>query len=366
MEATTADEPGSHSAVPRRTRTRRRWLICCAVLSLSTLASLVAAEVVVRGYVFYRGWTPNCYAVGTTLLVPEPLNGYTLAENHRFQSGVRRISTNPFGLRGPAITKAKPHGTRRIAVIGGSSVFGYLVSDGEEACRVLEDRLRANGYTVEVINGGVPGYNLIQSGHRYDSHISPLKPDHVILYLGWNDLVYLLNETPDVNIVGLGSCTSAMERMAAQSTLYGLVAHKLLNRTAEFNPSPHLGSQPTEAGTRLFLETLQSSVLRIQRSGADVMICSQVMLAHPGISEAAKPYLAGHGFAADQAIVLGLWLHDTLQQFATTNDIPFIDAYNEIPPTTEMLGDVIHLTVQGEANLAAVWEREIIKLWPKQ
>jgi lysophospholipase L1-like esterase len=365
METIAADSRMESRNLRRQTR-RRHWLKRGVVFLFSALLSLVSVELVVRGYVYCRGWTSNCYVGSITLLVPDPMNGYTLAEDYRFRSGAQKISINRFGLRGPAVEEVRPMGTHRVAVIGGSSVFGYLVSDGEEACRVLENRLRSNGDSVEVLNGGVPGYNLIQSSRRFDSHISRLEPDVVILYLGWNDLVYLLDETPSIDVAGRGLCASTLERMAAYSTLYGLVAHRLLGQVAEFNPPSHSGTQPTPAGSRLFQTALQSTVSRVRQSGAEVIICSQAMLAHPEVGESAKLHLAGRGSSADHTIALGVWLQDALALFATANDIPFVDAYNEIPPTSAMLGDVIHLTVQGESELAAIWERELTAIWAQQ
>ena len=341
----------SHSG----SRLRFRVLMLLVGVSLA----LGLAEVVLRTYVAGRGWTSNCYVGGVTLLAPDETNGYTLAPNYRFQSGVLHIETNEKGLRGPEINVPKPSDTRRIAMIGGSSVFGYLVSDGDECARLLEDRLRQTESNVEVINAGVPGYNLIQSTRRFESHVAPLQPDVVILYLGWNDLVYLLADSPDKTTAGVGPSFAAWERLAAHSVLYGLVAHRLMGRTAQFNPQSQSTSQPTEQGTVLFHEALQNIVKKIEASGAQVVICSQATLAHPDVEQSARAHLGSTHEDAERTIALGMWLRDYLKEFAESNEIPFIDVYNQIKPSEDMLGDVIHLTPRGEETLANLLESRL-------
>ena len=73
---------------------------------------------------------------------------------------------NALGLRGPETTIDKPVGVRRVAVLGDSIAFGYWVSDEQGFARQLEMLLgQAPGPRrgrVEVLNFGVPGYNLEQ------------------------------------------------------------------------------------------------------------------------------------------------------------------------------------------------------------
>lgn len=336
-------------------RTRSRLKFRLAAIALAMVSAVVLGEICVRLYMASRGWTANCYVGGITLLVPDADNGYTLAKNHRFQSGVLKISTNEHGLRGPDIQKSKPPGTQRVAMIGGSSVFGYLVNDGEEAARQLQIRLsKSSADNVEVLNAGVPGYNVIQSRRRYQTHVAQLEPDLVILYLGWNDLAYLLAESPTAAEAGKGPCATTWERWAAKSALYGLIVHRLLGRTASFAPPAHVGTTPTPAGTKLFRETLQRLVAEIHDSGADVIICSQATFAHSNAAQSVWQHLGSTPEDAERTIRLGEWLRNFLANFAVENNLPFFDVYNLIPPTEAMLGDAIHLTRQGEERLAEI------------
>lgn len=347
-------------------RTKSRWRFRVAAIALALFSAVVLGEICVRLYMASRGWTSNCYVGGITLLVPDTDNGYTLAKHHRFQSGVLKISTNGHGLRGPDVTTAKPQGTRRVAMIGGSSVFGYLVSDGEEAARQLESRLTESGDdNVEVLNAGVPGYNVIQSWQRYQKSVAPLEPDLVILYLGWNDLAYLLTRLPKLSVaeVARGPCAATWERWAAKSALYGLIVHRLLGRTASFAPPAHVGTTPTPAGTSLFRDTLARLVAEIRESGAEVIICSQATFAHSSADQSVWQHLGSTPKDAERTIRLGEWLRNFLADFAAENELTFVDVYNLIPPTETMLGDAIHLTRQGEERLAEILTRTVMAEW---
>ena len=128
------------------------------------------------------------------LLVPDEANGYRLAGDFHLRSGVYEITTNELGLRGPAISTSKPAGTTRIALLGGSSVFGYLVADGQEAARLLESTLRGAGGEVEVINAGVPGYNSYQMFLWLARKLRTVQPDEIMVYGGWNDFRIIMHD----------------------------------------------------------------------------------------------------------------------------------------------------------------------------
>jgi hypothetical protein len=183
-----------------RGKRSRLWL--AAKFALSLAIALSAGEALLRVYTWNRGWTPNCYAAQLQLFRPNAQLGYDLRPGFRLRSGAFTVSLNSFGMRGAEVEAAKPAGVRRIAIVGESSGFGYFVSDGQEAARLLEDDLRKRGCRVEVLNGAVPGYNLYQSTLRFRDVTAPLKPDLVIAYVGWNDLPYVVSREPSGSACG--------------------------------------------------------------------------------------------------------------------------------------------------------------------
>jgi lysophospholipase L1-like esterase len=331
------------------------------VIALSL--ALLLAEGALRVYVAARGWTPNCYAGSVQLLVPDATNGYTLAKDFHLRSGVYAITTNDFGLRGPAIDKDKPPGTTRISLLGGSSAFGYLVSDGQEAARLLEQKLNDAGRDVEVLNAGVPGYNLFQTTHRYRDVIAPHSPDVVVLYLGWNDLTYLVSEEPTAERHRVGHPHAWWERVLSHSTLYGLIAYRLLPAPARFVPPPATRSEPTQAGAEQFRENLRTLLEEIEASGAQPVIVAQVMAADADASDDVRTYLGATPQQQEQNAALGQWVQRTLAEIAADQQVPFVDASSVIAPTSEHLADAIHLTPAGEAKLADLLAEQVSGEW---
>jgi lysophospholipase L1-like esterase len=321
--------------------------------------ALVAAEGVLRIYVAMRGWTPNCYAAQLTLFRPHPVVGCDLAPNFRLRSGTFVISTNSLGFRGPEMRSQKPTGTKRIAIVGGSAVFGYLVNDGQEAARLLQEGFRSDGCAVEVINAGVPGYNLFQSLVRYEETVAPLAIDIVILYAGFNDLPYLMSEVPDADNWQRRPVASYWERLLGRSVGYGLVAYRLGQHGSEFTDGVRLHATVTEAGRAQFRSNLQAMADAVQRSGASLVICAQATAARHGVTGRLRSQLGSSDEEIERTIQTFAWIHETLQKFADEQQAMFIDVSSEIPPTSQYLGDVIHLTVEGERRLAGVLARRL-------
>jgi lysophospholipase L1-like esterase len=103
--------------------------------------------------------------------------------------------TNSHGMRSREIDERKPPGTIRIAVIGDSITFGYWVAEDDTFSRQLESQLNPPGSSpIEVLNFGVPGYNLDQETERLRSGLLRFSPDLVIVAVCLNDLRAFSNE----------------------------------------------------------------------------------------------------------------------------------------------------------------------------
>ena len=86
----------------------------------------------------------------------------------------------------------KPANTFRVIVIGGSTVIGSGVADSRVAMpaqllRLLRDRTDLADWRVEVINAGVPGYDISQEYLYLMTRLMAYQPDLVVAYHGWND-----------------------------------------------------------------------------------------------------------------------------------------------------------------------------------
>ncbi len=84
----------------------------------------------------------------------------------------------------------KPDGVTRIAVLGGSSIQGFMLRDSQTIPSRLEWHLSKAGYpNVEVINAGVAGYNTLQL-RRLLPELWTFEPDMLVVYAGHNDYTY--------------------------------------------------------------------------------------------------------------------------------------------------------------------------------
>ena len=72
----------------------------------------------------------------------------------------------------------------RIVCVGGSTTYGGKT----DHATFLEEQLRTDGYQVEVLNAGVPGWTSRESLINFELRVLPMQPDLVIVYHGRNDL----------------------------------------------------------------------------------------------------------------------------------------------------------------------------------
>lgn len=104
------------------------------------------------------------------------------ATAHREVNGTFPVSTDPNGLRPPIHDVDKPDGVFRVMALGCSTTFGWGAADDGTYPAHLERILHEKGHTtVEVINGGQPGYTTFQGLWLWDEVLNEYTPDLVLL-----------------------------------------------------------------------------------------------------------------------------------------------------------------------------------------
>lgn len=136
---------------------------------------------------------PNTFLIPDKELGWKPEPGY-----HK-----KWIHINAFGFRGEEISRNKPPHTFRIAALGESSTFGYGDDPESPYPLQLERALNKNktencSMHYEVVNAGVEKYFSWQVAKHFERDVLPLKPDVILVYMGWNDL-YVVN--PDTGTI---------------------------------------------------------------------------------------------------------------------------------------------------------------------
>lgn len=141
---------------------------------------------------------------------------------------------NAEGLRGVETTVEKPAGVRRVAVLGDSIAFGYWVAEEEAFPRQLEAMLNEAGGAdgrVEVLNFGVPGYNLDQEIEALRMKALAFAPDLVVVAFCLNDLEglfsYELGLVQDRAARGRSLSGRLREFFLGRSLLFSWVEYRL-------------------------------------------------------------------------------------------------------------------------------------------
>ncbi len=181
----------SRLAFVSRLPSPRRGDVVVAVLSGFLACVTVEAWLRARGAIEWGSATrmppgvPDLRRDGESVLRP---GVFVQQVASHYDDGYRRVvffTINRYGLRGPMPADPKRPGRKRILCLGGSSTFGYTVSDGEEWPAQLAKRL---GDGFEVLNAGRPGATTYADFSYLRDRLLRLEPDLVVLYEGFNDL----------------------------------------------------------------------------------------------------------------------------------------------------------------------------------
>ena len=163
----------------RSARFDRRWLVIIAINLAAALVLLFAAT----------EWFIARKRKVTIIYEPNPIFRHSLYPNQRYErDGVYTIGPHRMRGRAPVMPKPKEH--HRVFVMGGSSVFDFLVAPSWPE-RIQTELAERGHRSIEVFNAGVPGFSTREVLGFYAEQVRPLAPDTVLLYAGWNDVKYM-------------------------------------------------------------------------------------------------------------------------------------------------------------------------------
>ncbi len=108
---------------------------------------------------------------------------YTLQPGY----SAKNLSINSDGYRGWPVCPTDP--TPLICVLGDSVPFGIGVKDRETYPFLLQAELRKAGVRANVLNAGVPSYNLAQAFARYHYEVSPRYLPALVIVQSANDVM---------------------------------------------------------------------------------------------------------------------------------------------------------------------------------
>lgn len=343
-------------------------IVAIAIITVSL------AEVVFRVWppadltedVLLRGGNPR-----QLLIEPHPYMSYVLTRGLER----RALHHNSLGFRGPEISRRKPDGVTRILCLGDSATYGFTVTSDENA---WPERLRAllqeagGGKKFEVVNAAVPGYTSFESLTMLQFRGLDLRPDVVIVYLGFNDV--RASTWPDVQpdnthfrkswSLSQGRVVSALELsrtfLLARWFLTDYREHA--TELARYVIVPEDGDQLThgqhranDAGVANFRRNLRNIVAVAREHGAQVLLVTQAYGEATISPEHAD--IVGDAMAR---------LAEAVRQVARDREsdrgVALLDVRRILPAYPGMFADGVHINDAGSDRLARIVAVRLIEL----
>lgn len=139
--------------------------------------------------------TDRCAVEDQSLLVASAVSHHELRRllktthqaNEHSPSHLFRV--NSVGCRGDEPDMPAADGTYRILMLGDDTICGTAVGEDETVAARLQQFLsRETTASMEVINGGIPGYCPLLSWLKFEHDLAKLKPQLVILHVDMTDV----------------------------------------------------------------------------------------------------------------------------------------------------------------------------------
>jgi hypothetical protein len=281
---------------------------------------------------------------------------------------------NRWGFRGEDIELAKPGGTYRIFVLGGSTVYCREVGFEQTHCRLQEKRVR-RAYPhvkVEVQNAGCPWHTSQHSLIKFLTKVEDFDPDLVIVYHGLNDLVrgftppYVTrgDYQPDYGHY-LGPAATLVHSYAEDRGRFHLYvvdeARTFLDRrwfsdlrgTGEHTPPVRETAITEWKSLPSFARNMRNLAAAVRSKGIGLILASQPYLYKEGMTaqerSAAGAIQASRYETADvPSMICGMEkFNGTSRAVAREHGVVFVDLEKRVPKTLDYFVDAFHYTPEG-------------------
>lgn len=171
-------------------RPGREWAINALILAITLLVAYGGIETYIS-YAVDDGMQFDLemwrYARAIKRQSANPAIGHEHTPNTRAHLMGSDVVISSQGLRDREFAPVPPPGRTRILMLGDSLTFGWGVPGERTFSKRLEDKLRAAGRDVEVINTGVGNYNTEMQVAYFFERGAKFQPHHVVLNYFIND-----------------------------------------------------------------------------------------------------------------------------------------------------------------------------------
>jgi lysophospholipase L1-like esterase len=362
----------------------------------AVLAFRVGPSVLYYGTPFQRQNVPVKTDNHTVMKHGNPQQGYTKffpnelkVDHDPTTNETFRVSINSRGFRGGEIDETKKPGVTRIITLGSSSTFGYYDRDNETYPYYLEQILNKSSEVTgrfEVINLGIPHLRSEEILSLFQAEAIPLRPDVVTFYEGVNDAARgnpSVNEGDDRRDPGQRPKQSATTPVKA---FYGIVRDHLVTVAFIDSIRQNMIAEPTfnrgeverhMTGTsEHFIENIDKLYRECQQRGIIFVALKQQAKSHlvkdadmKGVTYAQEVHMVKDKLEKEGAIKvreLHLLAHSTLttdlEQWATSNHVPFVNIQKALDQDRDVLMSWVHLSPRGNRMIANALAEEIIRV----
>lgn len=299
--------------------------------------------------------------------IPDTYRHLVLKPSTKFESPAGfKMYTNSLGMREKEVSaEREPWVEQRILCVGGSTTFGLYTSANDKTWPAQVQRiLHERGYTgVEVLNGGVPAWDLRTSQTNLELRLYGLKPDVVICYHAYNDLV--ANLDPSYAEDSKVEDVSDMWRPLRGSALYRFLRGRLKNPSKQLREK---AERLSDEGTAGFERNLRRFVRRTREIGAQPVICSYPSALRPTHAESEEVGVPGlqRWFGelspfAYPTLIQGLELYNaTIKTVAEEEGVPRPQVAEKMPHDVKLYASTVHHTDEGEVEVAKVVAQALI------
>ena len=318
-----------------------------------TVLFLTIAEFGLRGWAYFFREQYERYdsESETFVLVPG---------QHR--RGSRTVNVNSDGFIGEEFQPAGPD-LFRIVSIGDSCTFG--TGDYETAYPALlnkELQSRIPGPArLEVVNAGVEGHTSRMALSRLQHNVTPLRPDIVIVYIGWNDLMKF--DPSGQAADGIGS--SAIRLLDSLWLTKGTRKFLFYYVRPKINP-PMTGPESyqnsfKDYAPKIYEQNLKVILETIEELDARALLVTLPTVVRPEMSvdelnDAGVffPYYPS-AYAVGDLLDLIRAYNDTIRKLATDGNVELVDlagAFEELGASQVYFHDTMHLNYKGRRIIA--------------
>jgi lysophospholipase L1-like esterase len=196
-----------------------------------------------------------------------PNTQITTSNHHHAPGGQRQpvqITINSEGYRGRKLSGGQDDSTFRVLCLGDSNFFGYPLDDQYAFPQALEHALTRDkpARPIEVLNGGVPGYTVVQGKQWYWDRFRQHR-FHVILLSYLNNDAWLQPQTDAQLIARYASASYAVSKLLQHSQLVSRMGSWLSPTVPTSEYVPRVPRDEFVRDYEFFLESAKQAQTRV-------------------------------------------------------------------------------------------------------